>query len=61
MFPSNLVMKPQQQSQPLAHSRKQKNTISFAGKVELRQDVIKTSDSCPSKSDGEMLPSHFGI
>ena len=61
MFPSSLVIQPQQQSQHLAHSRKQKNTKSFTGKVELRQDETKTSDSCPSKSEGEMLPSGIGI
>ena len=61
MFPSSLVIQPQQQSQHLAHSRKQKNNKSFTGKVGLTQDVTKTSDSCPSKSDAEVLPSRFGI
>ena len=51
MFPSSFsyptrVTKPTQQ----------KNTKSFTGKVGLRQDVTKTSLSCPSKSDSVMLP-----
>ena len=61
MLPSNLALQPQQQSQHLAHSRKQKNTNPFTGKVGQRQDVPKTSDSCSSKSDGEMLPTRFEI
>ena len=61
MFPSSLVIQPQQQRQHLTHSRKQKYTKSSTGKVGLTQDVTKTFDSCPSKSDGEMLPSRFGI
>ena len=61
MFPSSLVIQPQQQSQHLAHGREQKNTESLTRKVELRQDVTKTSDNCPSKSDGDLLPSRFGI
>ena len=61
MFPSGLVIQAQQQSQHLAHSRKQKNTKSFTRKVGLRQDVTKNFDSCPSKPDGETLPSGFGI
>ena len=61
MFPSSLVIQPQQQSQHLIHSRKQKNTKSFTGKVGLTQDVTKTSDSCPSEPDGEMVLSRFGI
>ena len=60
MFPLSLVIQAQQQSQHLTRSRKQKNTKSFTGKVELRQDVTKTSDNCPSKPDGEMFHSHFG-
>ena len=61
MLPLSLVIQPQQQSQHLAHSRKQKNAKSFIGKVGQKQDVTKTSDSCPSKLDGEMLPTRFGI
>ena len=37
-FPSSLVTQPQQQNQHLAHSRKQENTKSFTGKIELRQE-----------------------
>ena len=55
MLPSSLVTQPQQQSKHLAHSRKQKNTKPFTEKVGHRQDVNKTSDICPSKSDGETL------
>ena len=33
----------------------------FIGKVGQRQDATKTSDSCPSKSDGEMLLTRFVI
>ena len=61
MCPSSLVTQPQQQSQHVAHSRKQKNTESFTGKVGLTQDGTKTSDSCPSNPDGEMLATRFGI
>ena len=41
--------------------QKTNNTKSFTGKVGLRQDATKTSDSCPSKTDGEMLLTRFGI
>ena len=61
MLPSSLVIQLQQQSQHLAQSRKQKSTKPFTGKVGQRQDVTKISDSCLSKSDGEMLPTRFGI
>ena len=53
MFPSSLIVQPEQQSQHFVHSRKQKNTKSFTGKVRLRRDVTKTSGRCMSKSDGE--------
>ena len=55
MLPSSLVNHPQQQS------RKQKNAKSFTGEIGQRQDVTKTSASCPSKSDDEMLSTRFGI
>ena len=48
---------PQQQLQ-LAHNRKRKITTR---KVRQTHDVTKTSDSCPSKSEDEMLPSRFGV
>ena len=57
MLPSSLIIQPQQQSQHLAHSRKQKNAKPFTWKVGQRQDVTKASDSFPSKSDGE-IPLH---
>ena len=56
MHPSCLVIQPQQQSKQFPHSRKQKTTKPFTGKVVHRQDVNKTSEGCPSKSDGEILP-----
>ena len=61
MFPARLVIQQQLQSQHLTHSTKLKNTNSFTVKVEPRQDVTKISDSCPSNSDDEMLPSGFEI
>ena len=61
MLPSSLVNHPQQQTQHLAQSRKQKKAKSFTGEIGQRQDVTKTSASCPSKSDDEMLSTRFGI
>ena len=61
MPPSSLVIQPQQQHQHIVHSREQKNIKSFTGRIGQRQDVTETSDSCLSKSDGEILPTRFGI
>ena len=41
--------------------RKRKKIKPFTGKVGWRHDVTKTCDNCPSKLDGEMIPSRFGI
>ena len=47
-----------QQQFQFANNRKRKIT---KRKVRQTHDVTETSDSYPSKLDGEMLPSHFGI
>ena len=41
--------------------QKQKNTKPFIEKVWQRQNMARTSDNCPSESDGEMLPMRFEI
>ena len=41
--------------------RKRKKIKPFTGEVGRKHDVTKTSDNCPSKLDGEMIPSRFGI
>ena len=61
MLPSSSVLQQQQQSQHIAHCREPKNTKPFTGKVVQRQDVTKTYDNFPSKSDGKMLPTRFEI
>ena len=45
----------------LRTQQKANNVKLFIEKVGQRQDATKTSDSCPSKSDGEMLLTRFGI
>ena len=48
-------------TKPALHTQqKTNNAKSFTGKVGQRQDVTKTSDSCSTKSDGELLPTRFG-
>ena len=41
--------------------RSQQKTKITKRKIRQRHDVTKTSDNCPSKLDGKMLPSRFGI
>ena len=41
--------------------QKPKNTKPFIEKVWQRQNMARTSDNCPSKSDGEVLPMRFEI
>ena len=58
MLPSSLVIQLQNKA---STSHTAEITRSFTGKVGQRQDETKTFDTCPSKSDGEMLPTRFGI
>ena len=50
-------------SKEVRHSNSNSNSSYTAANEKLRQthDATKTSDSCPSKVDSEMLPSCFGF
>ena len=60
MSPSHIGIQPQQQPQGLTNNRKRKSLEKFTRNARQRH-LTKMSGSCPSKLDGEMLPSRSGI